>query len=162
MPLMPLMNLRPANASRRASAYHEAAHAVVGVRLGLKLREVRVRTKKSGRKISYGYASFLRGRIDPMRDGMMTMAGTAAEQRWFRMPKSRASQGDWKYLERYRGYEVDSILTLLDLSRAQVDLHAEGIERVAERLMTTGKMTGKEVKALLRSMDKKGRFPSHR
>jgi hypothetical protein len=156
-----LGKLRPATLSRRASAYHEAAHAVVGLRLGLKLVRVAIGLKKRNGRLEHGHVTFARGRMDPMRDGMMTMAGTAAEQKWHRMPKSRFSSGDWRYLEERRGYKPDSILTLLALARAQVDRHAEAIELVAGALLSTGKMTGRQVAAVLRAYDVDPRFPSH-
>jgi hypothetical protein len=106
---------------------HEAAHAVVGHVLGEHIVSLTVDRRGGMTGTAYGF------RFDPLRAGMATMAGHAADVLWSRRSRTTPPPDDHRMLKEL-GFRGQSFPTLLALAQGQCIEHEATIRRVAAAL----------------------------
>lgn len=106
---------------------HEAAHAVVAHHVGVHVVGVHVNAR-GGQTICS-----LPRRPDPLRIGMLTMAGHAADVLWSRFPEAKFPADDLADL-RAQGFRGPSLPTLFALAAGACQVNEAQIRRVAAAL----------------------------
>ncbi len=124
-------------------ARHESAHAVAHEILGNRVRVVRI----TGR--NRGFCEYaVRGRPDPLVEGISALAGHAADLRWSHAKRTLVpADGHRRVLS--LGFRGRSLPTLLEMARGLVEAHAAVIDLVAREIVR-GDLTGKRVRELMR------------
>ncbi len=123
---------------------HEAAHAVVAHMLGFTV----IRIKITGASTGFTETSCSKKTTCPMMLGMVAMAGKCADRRWHRIGRDWFPEGDLRTVKRL-GYSWRAIATLEALAMAQVEEHADVIDRVARELKKRD-LSAREFRALLK------------
>jgi len=144
---------------RRYTAYHEAGHAVIALRLGYEIRKVTIVPRRG----SLGRAE-IRNRTSP-DDIRISLAGALAEALVNPTPSDiqDGSRTDWRNARRstrefaalgFIGPREKGILIeeLLQETRALVRRDKKAIARVAEALLKRWTLTGDDIKRIVEAV----------
>jgi len=163
------MRNRPIN--RRHIAYHEAGHAVIGLKLGYEVGRVTIRKRYSSlgsaqisrkRHSSLGSTEVQAGGVSPDNDDFghicVDLAGPLAEKLVSRIPFDElieyGARGDWraaqKCARRINRRQSETLIdALMEETKALVQQHEQAIARVAAALLEHETLTGDEIKSLM-------------
>lgn len=127
--------------TRRATAIHEAAHAVIAEVAGAPVQRVVL----SSDTVGYAEAAYphRRGRVDPVVRGVVALAGHEAECRFYGRPKTLLPAGDLRTVEAL-GCSSDSVNALGEIARRMVRWYAPQIKRVARALVARGTLNRRQ------------------
>lgn len=142
--------IRTGSARKRlANARHEAAHAVIGELLGLRVRRVEIFAEENARN-EVGLCTYWPNkRCGPLRFAVTSMAGTVADQLMNRRPRQEYSSGDMVHV-RSTGLRDAELWLLRDLTLPMVREKLEVIERVAQAIVKRGSLTGAQFRSVAR------------
>jgi hypothetical protein len=92
-----------------------------------------------------------RGRkVDPMREGIISLAGHAAAMKWHRWPQYLYPYEDHQAVLKM-GFRNRSVNTLLMHARGMVEALAPAIDGVAKELVAAGRIEGKAIRRIIRA-----------
>jgi hypothetical protein len=123
---------------------HEAAHAVAHEVLGNRVRAVRVESARRG-FCEYG----VRGKPDPLVEGITALAGHAADIYWGKRARTVVPADDHKRVLAL-GFRGRSLPTLLEMASQSVAAYFEVIDAVARELWRRD-LTGADVRRIMRA-----------
>ncbi len=110
-------------------ARHEAAHAVAAEVVGHSVQVARLTRKGCGYvRVHHGSCR------DPMRHGIVALAGHAADMKWGRFGMWRNVSAVDKHIFDQLGFRDMSAVTILNIARSLVDAHADIIQALAVEL----------------------------
>jgi hypothetical protein len=143
----------------RCTADHEAAHAVLSERYDLRVRRVFVRMLPSGNWVG---ATVTAGNqlVHPIPTSVVSLAGSVSEALWHGHERDVVNGGDFRDLIR-TGMPTHEDMTknrpmqwawslLFRLTEAEVKRNKTTILRVSAALQRKKKLTGDEVRALMK------------
>ena len=141
-------------------AFHEAAHACIGLTLGLPVAEASLEPNED----SHGRVTYTREMASSQRRAhqLTIAAGPAAEMKLTGSPMPQFHYGDNEQLNKLIDEEIaeerrhlagiinkkDRIARILEQGKTLVDQHWRWIDNVAEQLYLMKRLTAAEVKAL--------------
>jgi len=131
----------PGRPSPRRVADHEAAHAVIAHVVGFEVTRVHVGRSRDRRgHVLHGYTSFnTPKRSDPLKEGIVRLAGSAAEFLWHGLPDGKATMGDLEAVRRL-GFRGRSVAAIMALSRGLVRFYRRDIRGVSRALQSEGRL----------------------
>lgn len=123
-------------------ARHEAAHAVIAELVGHEV--ISVKLTRPG----YGVCKVRHTCEDPMRLGMIALAGHAADMKWHRFGMwRRVSDSDLRMFRRL-GFRDMSAVTVLNIARNLIDENADVVNSLARELLKRD-LSGEEVREIM-------------
>lgn len=128
------------------TARHEAAHAVIAEACGVRVKWVTIVPAEDYAGLCEYDRRFKRG---PLIQGVIAMAGTAAEQLWHGRRYTNVHRYDWQTVNRLDVFHGQDWGLLQDMTRIIVRQRKRQIDRIARALMKRGTLTGDEVRELL-------------
>lgn len=144
-------------------ALHEAGHAVAGIRLGLPLREVVIESDDLSGKARFGVICLLDRKVI-QRAIVAAYAGPAASLEFCDSHEGLEEDfEDAESLVQHLPGRGEKILRRLRIRTwCFVRFHRKEIERVAAKLLAKRRLSGEEVRELLRSGNDEGHGDDHR
>jgi len=126
---------------------HEAAHAVANEVLGNRVRVARVTGTR------HGFCEYdVRGRPDPLVEGIAALAGHAADIRWGKRSRTTVPADDHRRVVSL-GFRGRSLPTLLEMASQLVAAYSAVIDAVAYELWARD-LTGREVRRIMKESAK--------
>jgi len=132
-----------------STSRHEAAHAVIAERLGCRVMGLHLKTE--GQSVLGGTEFDGRSfrRCGPFSMGLMLMAGSVADNVWKTERVGIVSSDDYAALKAMGATSLDYRALYLAV-KPLVTQHRAAIERVAHALAKAGRLSGKQLRGILR------------